>query len=145
MSRVNVSELMRASIRVRGIPLGRSVDAILDRGRRRVLGLEVHCGDAERRFLPFSVATLGARDLQIRSPLVLLEEQQLAFYKERGTTFRALRGLAVARRGKLLGTLKDLVLGDEGAIAEVVVATAAGARRVPYDDRTELGAPPDVT
>ena len=129
--------LLRTPVRVRGIQLGHVADLVLDAERRRVLGLEVACGDEERRFLPLAVATLDAEEVRVGSPLVLLNESELSFYTTRGSTFRALRGTTVARARATVGRLDDLVLGDDALIAAVVV----DGEELPYTDDVRLGAP----
>jgi hypothetical protein len=133
-----VGDLLRLPVRSHGIQLARPVDVIFDRERRRALGLEVHCGDEERRFLPLAVATRASHELAIPSSLVLLDGSELHFYTERGATFASLRGLVVERAGVQLGQLADLRLDAEGTIDEVVVDAPEGRTTVPYDDGTRL-------
>jgi hypothetical protein len=138
---VSGDDVLRLPVRLRGIELGRPVDLIFDRDAHRVLGVEVLCGDDERRFLPFAVATVRTDELEVRSALVLLEEAQLAFYTSAGRTLRSLRGATVVRRGILLGTLQDVAVDDEGAITSVLVATADGPRTLDYAPDVELVQP----
>ena len=126
MSGVSAERLLRLPVRVRGIELGRPVDLVLDREHTRALGFEVLCGDEERRFLPLAVATIREGELEVRSPLALLEAAELAFYTKRGRTFAALRGCGVLRARRLVGELADLTLAADGTIASVVVATPEG-------------------
>jgi hypothetical protein len=99
-------ELLTLPVRVRGIALGRPVDLILDGDSRRVVGFDVLCGDDEHRFLPFAVATLTEDSIEIQTPLVLLEFDQVEFYRERGASLRDHNGgeeeLAVDVDGALL-------------------------------------------
>jgi hypothetical protein len=111
-----------------GIALGRSVELILDVDVRRVLGFEVRCRDETHRFLPFAAARVRDGEIAIASPLILLDE--LAFYRARGHGLGALRGARVANAGGEVGTLRDVVFEEDGAIRELVVATPAGERRV---------------
>jgi hypothetical protein len=141
---VSGDDLLRMPVRLRGIQLGRPVDLIFDRDARRVLGFEVRCGDDERRFLPFAVVTIGKRDLEIRSPLVLLEEAQLAFYTSAGRTLRSLRGATVVRRGVAIGTLADVEVDEQGAIVSVVAATVKGLRMLEYEADVVLARPRPV-
>jgi sporulation protein YlmC with PRC-barrel domain len=48
--------LLRVPVLTRGIRLGEVENVILDAEEPRILGLEVHCGDGARRFLPFATA-----------------------------------------------------------------------------------------
>jgi hypothetical protein len=135
-----VGELLRARVRLHGIQLGRPVDVVLDRDHRRALGFEVHCGDDERRFLPFSVAAIGRETLSITSALLLLDRSELRFYTDRGATFASLRQTPVEQNGRELGALEDLRLTEDGVVTGVVVQTAKGRIEVPYDGRITLGA-----
>jgi hypothetical protein len=138
-----VGDLLRARVRLRGILLGRPVDVILDRGHRRALGFEVHCGDGERRFLPFTVARFGGETLAITSSLLLLDGSELRFYTDRGATFASLRNSSVYRDGKLLGPLQDMRLSGDGEIEALVARTQQGRLEVAFDKRITLG-PRDV-
>jgi hypothetical protein len=134
-----VGDLLRARVRLHGIQLGRPVDVILDRGHHRALGFEVHCGDDERRFLPFAVVRFGDDTLAITSSLLLLDGSELRFYTDRGSTFASLRHTPVHRDGRLLGPLEDVRLSAEGEIETLVARTANGLLEVPYDSRITLG------
>jgi hypothetical protein len=135
----SVEKLLRLPVRLRGIQLGRPVDLVLDRDARRGLGLEVICGDDEHRFLPLAVGHRGDDAIDVRSPLVLLAENELAFYTSRGSTFASLRGADVLLCGEPLGTMEDLVLAVDGSIETVVVATEDGPRELLFTDDVTLG------
>jgi sporulation protein YlmC with PRC-barrel domain len=134
----HVTDLLRASVKMRGIQLGRVTDVIFDRELQRAIGLEVHCGDEGRRFLPYATARLDDDVIELDSPFVLLDESELAFYKERATTFTSLAHRFVAVRGEGAGPLEDVVLAPNGSIDAVVVTTGSGARRIAYDDRVAI-------
>ena len=136
-----MEKLLRLPVRLRGIQLGRPVDLVLDREGRRGLGLEVVCGDDGHRFLPLAVGHRGADAIELRSPLVLLAENELAFYTSRGSTFASLRGSEVLARGEFVGTLEDLVLAVDGSIETAVVATGDGPREVAFSRDVTLGRP----
>lgn len=138
MAGVNVEELLRAPVLLRGIRLGKPVDVIFDSERRRAVGLEVHCGDELRRFLPLSVVRIAPGSIDVMSPLVMIEGSELAFYAKRGSTLSALRRAQVLAHGTLVGTLEDLVLEDDGTIRELVVLTESGRRTVAYGPQVEL-------
>jgi len=145
MRGVSAERLLRLPVRVRGIELGRPVDLVLDREHTRALGLEVLCGDEERRFLPLAVATIRESELELRSSLGLLDEAELAFYTKRGSTFAALRGWGVVRGRTLLGELVDLTVAADGTIASLVVATSDGCEELDYGaDVALVAAPTDV-
>src|SRR3989442_11425666 len=88
-----LSELLSLPVRMHGIPLGRPADALLDQEAARVVGFELVCGDGARRFLPWAVAEVRADEIAVRSALALLDERDLAFYRERTRPLAAL-GLA---------------------------------------------------
>ena len=132
MAWVDVEELLGAPVLLHGIQLGRPVDVILDRSLRRALGLEIHCGDDSRRFVPLSVVRFSVRGIELASPLVMLEERELAFYTQRGSTLRALRHADVDVRGRFAGSLVDIAIDREGLITEVIVLTASGLERLSY-------------
>ena len=142
MARVSVEQLLRAPVLLHGIQLGRPVDVVLDRDRRRALGLEIHCGDEARRFLPITVLRLGEAGIELASPLVLLEGRELTFYAERGSTLSGLRNAAVVDDGERIGTLADVELEPDGTIAEIVVSTESGRRRIAYGPGVVLVPPP---
>jgi hypothetical protein len=119
-------------VRFNGIELGRPVDVLFDREVSRAVGLEVVCGDDERRFLPLSVATVDGDSIAIGSPFLLVDESGLSFYREEARTLRALRGARIDHQG-VNGVLRDIVLGEDGTIDAVVLATGDGAKRVPRD------------
>jgi hypothetical protein len=98
-------ELLTLPVRVRGIELGRPVDLIVDRDVTRAIGFDVLCGDDAHRFLPFAVTTLAADAIDVESPFVLLDFDQVAFYREQATSLRAVNGdgepLLIAEDGTL--------------------------------------------
>jgi hypothetical protein len=91
--------LLERRVLFRDIVLGTVVDVILDTSLRRVLGLDVLCGDRVRRFLPFGACELRHGVIGVDSALVLSEE--LEFYRSRGQALTVLR-----RRGVPLKPLK---------------------------------------
>jgi hypothetical protein len=122
-------ELLRLPVRVRGIQLGHAVDVLLHPSEPQALGLDVLCGDEKHRFLPFSAASIRADHVEAASPLVLLDLRDDSFYRREARPLSGLRGTPVAR-GR---TLEDVVLGDDWAIAEVVLEDGDGTHRVPLD------------
>jgi hypothetical protein len=124
-------ELLGLPVRLHGIELGRPVDVLLDREGLRVVGLDVLCGDEVHRFLPLPTAAVRRDELRILSPLVLLEEDELAFYRSRAFALSSLRGRSVTKRGKLVGTLRDVVLAPGGELVSVLLESG---ERVRFDD-----------
>jgi len=82
-------DLLNKRVVTDGIELGRVVDVILDETGARPIGFEVLCGDGSHRFLPFPTARLDGDDLEVASPLMLLEREQLDFYREHGRALRS--------------------------------------------------------
>lgn len=133
MSPIRASELLSLPVRLHGIQLGRPADLLLDRTELRAVGLDVHCGDDVHRFLPLLTALVKEDEICIRSPLVMLEEDELAFYRARSFDLAALRGTAVERAGRPVGTLVDVVVSSDGAVTELVVDAAGSQTRIAYD------------
>ena len=138
MKELSGDAILSLPLRLHGIELGRPVDLLLDRENLRVVGLDVLCGDEVHRFLPLPTALVGDDGLTIHSPLVLLEEDELAFYRDRAVALASLRGRTVERGGRPVGTLRDVVVGEGGALVEVIVETRAGEQRLPFDERVRI-------
>jgi hypothetical protein len=73
-------------------------------------------------------------EIAIRSPFVLLEEDQLAFYRERTVELTALRGSRVRHGDRDVGRLEDVVVRADGTIAAVVV----DQRELPMDETVRI-------
>jgi sporulation protein YlmC with PRC-barrel domain len=84
-------ELLNKRVVTGGIELGRVVDVILDETADRTIGLDVRCKDGVHRFLPIATVDLGGDEVVVGSPLVLLEKEQLDFYRRRGRALRSSR------------------------------------------------------
>jgi hypothetical protein len=122
--------ILSLPVRLHGIELGRPVDVLLDRAGLRVVGLDVLCGDEVHRFLPLTTAAVGDDALTIHSPLVLLEEDELGFYRARAFSLKSLRGKPVTRDQRNLGTLRDVVFALDGELVGVLLESG---ERVRYD------------
>ncbi len=122
-------ELLALPVRLHGIQLGRPVDLLLDRDARKAVGLDVLCGDEVHRFLPLPTAAVRPEEIRIFSPLVLLEQHELNFYRSRTLALSRLRGGAVERNGRQLGPLRDVVVAEDGQ----VIAAIVDKERVPFD------------
>jgi hypothetical protein len=127
--------ILSLPLRLHGIELGRPVDVLLDRGSLRVVGLDVLCGDEVHRFLPLPTAAVGDDALTIHSPLVLLEEDELGFYRARAFTLKSLRGKPVTRKERSVGRLRDVVFALSG---ELLIVVLDGGERIPYDETLSL-------
>jgi len=124
-------EVLARRLRLHGVELGRPVDMLLDRDALRVVGLDVLCRDEVHRFLPLPTAAIGDDALTIHSPLVLLEEDELDFYRSRAFGLSSLRGRPVLKRGKEAGRLRDVVFAADGELRAVVLEPGG---RIPFDD-----------
>ena len=94
---LNAEGLLERHVLFRDIVLGTVVDVVLDTSLRRVLGLDVLCGDRTRRFLPFGACEVrddGAIGLD--SALVLSDE--LEFYRSHGRALTLLKRRGVPLR-----------------------------------------------
>jgi hypothetical protein len=136
---VTAADVLGLPVRVRGIDLGRSAELLVDLAQGRALGLEVLCGDGRNRFLPLSVAAAGDTELSLQSALVLVEDDDAAFYRRRAFRLGSLRGLPVERQGEPLGALRDVVFERDGEITGVVVESEQGAVRVQCSSGPKLG------
>ena len=90
MTRLLAGDLLRLPVRTKGIEIGRPVDVIVDPERNRALGFDVLCRDGSHRFLPLSAAVFDTEQIAVASPLMLLAEDQLDFYRTRAKSLRAL-------------------------------------------------------
>jgi hypothetical protein len=131
-------ELLALPVRLHGITLGRPADLLLGREGLRAVGLDVVCGDEVHRFLPLPMASIGPDALTISSPLLLLEEDQLAFYRSRSLGLSSLRGRSVHRWRRQVGTLRDVVVAVDGELLAVVVERDGRTERLPFDASVEL-------
>lgn len=122
MSELTGVELLALPVRLHGVQLGRPVDLLLDRNTLRTVGLDVLCGDEVHRFLPLPTASVSGDEIAILSPLVLLEQDQLDFYRSKTFALSTLRGRTVERKGRDLGALGDVVVDPMGELVAVVVA-----------------------
>lgn len=136
MFQLRSDELLARRVRLHGIPLGRPVDVLLDREDLRVVGLDIHCGDDVHRFLPLATTVITSDEIAIRSPLVLLEEEERAFYEARTFSLGSLRGVAVHRGGRPEGALREIVLRADGTLAGLVVSD--DERPIPFDDTVRI-------
>jgi PRC-barrel domain len=87
------------------------------------------------RFLPLPTAAIGGGALTIHSPLVLLEEDELDFYRSRALALSSLRGRSVTRAGREVGLLRDVVLEPGGRVVAVLLESGV---RVPFDERLQF-------
>jgi uncharacterized protein YrrD len=122
-------ELLGLPVRLHGIQLGRPVDLLLDPDAQRAVGFDLLCGDEVHRFLPLPTAAVGRDQIRILSPFVLLEQDELDFYRARTLALRRLRGRAVERKGRKVGLLQDIVVAGDGQLVAAIVEN----ERIPFD------------
>jgi hypothetical protein len=113
----------------RDIRLGVAVDALLDGLLRRLVGLDVLCGDGAHRFLPFPACDVLETHLSVDSALVFLE-CDVDFYRAGGRPFSTLQGLPVRLSDIGVGTLADVVVTPAGDVQHVVASTSRGDREL---------------
>lgn len=123
-------ELLRLPVRLHGIQLGRPSDVLVDLSAERVLGLDVFCGDDVHRFLPLAAVAVRDDEISVSSALMMLEEAELAFYRARARTLSGLRGAELEQDGNAIGRLRDVVVGDRGALEAVLVEVDGAVGRV---------------
>jgi hypothetical protein len=121
----SIRGLARRAVVFRDARLGATVDALLDRPLRRLVGFEVRCGDGAHRFLPFPACGVHEDRLEIESALVLLD-RDLDFYRLGGSAFSDLVGEPIQVHGDEVGQLLDLLLSAEGDVRRVVASTPGG-------------------
>jgi hypothetical protein len=84
-----MEEWLWQSVVMKGVQVGRVIDVILERENNGVIGFEVRCEDGRHRFLPRAAATSDGAAIEIDSPLALLDDDQLDFYRQRGVSLRS--------------------------------------------------------
>jgi sporulation protein YlmC with PRC-barrel domain len=134
MTPLRVDRLLALPLRLHGIQVGRPVDLLLDLEERKAVGLDVLCGDEVHRFLPLPTAAVSDDEIAIRSPFVLLEEDQLAFYRQRAVELATLRGKSVQHHGRHAGALEDVVVRADGTVTALVV----DGRELAYDESVQI-------
>lgn len=127
------AELLARPVRLRGIPLGKPVDLLVDTDAMRLIGFDVRCGDDVVRFLPLAATRVRPDELEVRSALLLLDGGDTSFYRRRTQPLRDLRGLAVGRDGDGQGRLADVEVVEDG---EVVALLLDDGRRVAASELT---------
>lgn len=130
---ISAGSLLRRPVRLRGIRLGRPTDLLLDVEAMRVVGLEVVCGDDARRFLPLAAARVREDEIAVGSALLLLEGDDVGFYRRRGLSLAALRGRRVVLSGRPAGVLRDVGIAPDGRVTRLVVELPHGRAPVRVD------------
>jgi uncharacterized protein YrrD len=133
MSERSGAELLGLPVRLHGLQLGQPTDLLLDRDGMRAVGLDIVCGDGAHRFLPLPTVAVDDGAIAITSPLVLLEADELSFYRSRSFALSALRGRPVERKSTRLGILRDVVIADDGELLALLVEHDGSTERIPFD------------
>ena len=125
MGSFSAAAFLRLPVRLHGIQLGQPTDLLIDAESWQALGFVVHCGDESVRFLPWAASQPSDAEVAVGSALMLLED--VAFYAKRSTSLRSLIG------GELPvgGVLRDVLIGDSGAITELEIERDGALRRLP--------------
>jgi|tagenome__1003787_1003787.scaffolds.fasta_scaffold20199318_2 hypothetical protein len=124
MGSLSAADTLQLPVNLRGIQLGRPVDMLLDLETWHVLGFVVRCGDESRRFLPFAACQTSADEIAVASALMLLED--VAFYTERGVSFRSLLDGEVQG-----GELHDLLFDTAGVVTTLEIEINDTMQRIP--------------
>lgn len=119
---------LQLPVRLHGIQLGRPVDLLVETEIWHALGFVVHCGDEALRFLPLGASQPVEDEIAVASALLLLED--VAFYRSRGASLRALLGGAVTRGARPIGTLRDLIV-DGVRVDQLAVERGRSVGHVP--------------
>jgi hypothetical protein len=125
MGSLSAAALLRLPVRLHGIQLGHPTDLLFDIESWHALGFVVHCGDESVRFLPWAASQPSGEEIAVGSALMLLED--VAFYAKRSTSFRSLVGGELP----LGGVLRDVLIGDAGAVTELEIDRDGDVRRLP--------------
>ena len=120
-------ELRSRPVCLRGIQLGRVQELLVDPGGLRLIGFDVRCGDDAVRFLPVAATRLRDSALEVRSALLLLDENDTSFYRRRTRPLRELLALPIRAESGPAGLLHDVVVEEDGSISALVVD---GGRRL---------------
>ena len=130
-----VSAFCGREVRYGDIRLGVVVDVLFDAEARTALGFEVRCGDETHRFLPLRASDTSGDEVLIDSPLLLVDG---AYYRAMSRAFATLRGGGVGEGRRGLGELADVVIGEDGTVISLVVATDGGEHEVPRTESLEV-------
>jgi hypothetical protein len=130
--------LVRRPVLYRDIRLGVAADVLFDRALRRLVGLEVRCGDGKDRLLPFPACEVRDGGIVVESALVLLDGN-VEFYRLDGCTLSQLRDTRVSLDGLEVGKLVDVLVGGEGEVARIVAGAPEGLRELEPGRGVTLG------
>ena len=132
-SPLSAEELLRFPVRLDTIDVGRAVDLIVDPVQQRALGLDVLCRDDVHRFLPLAAAEIRESEIRLTSPFALMDDDGFDFYRGRASSLRQLKGTQVARGGRDLGAIRDVVVSPTGEIEAFVVESGTAVATLAVD------------
>ncbi len=78
--------------------------------------------------------------IKLSSAFALVDDSGFEFYRRRTSSLRMLKGTHVARAGRDLGALRDVVVSSGGDIEAFVVQAEDGAEHVPAGPGVRLNA-----
>jgi len=125
MGSLSAAASVRLPVRLHGIQLGRPTDLLVDVESWHAVGFVVRCGDDSVRFLPWAASQPLADQIAVGSALMLLED--VDFYKRRSVSFRSIVGGEIP----LGGVLRDVYVGEGGAVTELEIERDGELRRIP--------------
>jgi sporulation protein YlmC with PRC-barrel domain len=137
-SPLSAEELLQFPVRLDSIDVGRAVDLIVDPVQKRALGLDVLCRDDVHRFLPLAAAEVRESEIRLTSPFALVDDDGFEFYRGRASSLRQLKGMQVARQGRDLGSIRDVVVSPSGEIEAFVVAAGEDEVTVPVEPELSI-------
>jgi sporulation protein YlmC with PRC-barrel domain len=137
-SPLSAEELLQFPVRLDSIDVGRAVDLIVDPVQKRALGLDVLCRDDVHRFLPLAAAEVRESEIRLTSPFALVDDDGFEFYRGRASSLRQLKGMQVARQGRDLGSIRDVVISPSGEIEAFVVAAGEDEVTVPVEPELSI-------
>jgi hypothetical protein len=129
MEALTAATALQLPVRFHGLQLGRPVDVLVATESWQALGFVVLCRDESQRFLPYAACQPTRDEISVGSALMLLEG--VDFYRSRAASFRGLLGARVEQEGRAVGTLRDVVLGRTGEVAELLVERDGVPVRLP--------------
>jgi hypothetical protein len=129
---LSAAATLQVPVRLHGIQLGRPTDLLLDIAKWHAIGFVVRCSDESTRFLPYAACQPRRNEIAVGSALMLLEDT--SFYEKRGVSFRSLLDGDVIGGG----VLRDVVVGQGGAVVELEVEHEGELVRMPARGATVI-------
>lgn len=135
LSALAASALLGRTVRWSGIRLGYASDLVLERTLHEAVGFVVDAPGGRPRFLPMTACESVGETVVPTSPLVLVDGEGLAFYREHGISLAARLGSDVLDQyGDRVATLEDVLLADGGRVEALVLLSESSRLELPPDD-----------